>query len=159
MAPSPYAVVIVMAARVERGPRSPQWARSVLLEPRGRGGRGMWNGDLSNWASQEGVLLLNSVLTIPEPDANGWGRLITDVFCRLRQQEHAENIFWVFWGKKSWGLIPCGLHQDQLLKTYHPNYPNSRRLDPQFFGSKPFSKINSFFEQRNLAPIEWQVPA
>ena len=115
------------------------------------------HGDLTSWAEQ-GVLLLNSVLTIPTPAERGWDHLITDVFGLLRQQARAENIFWIFWGKRTWRLIPCGLNENQMLKTHHPN---SRRHHSEFdfFGSRPFSRINRFFEQRNQSCIDWQVPA
>ena len=134
----------------------PSTLRNISEEMRCDLGFNLNHGDLTNWASQ-GVLLLNSVLTNSEPAVSGWNRLITDVFCRLRQRDGAENIFWVFWGTESWKLIPRGLDEHQMLKTSHPA---SWRVDLQipFFGSKPFSKINYFFEQRNLTPIEWQVP-
>lgn len=137
----------------------PLTLRNISEEMRCDLGFNLNHGDLTNWASQ-GVLLLNSVLTKSDPVVRGWDRLITDVFCRLRQLEDAENIFWVFLSKKSWGLIPPGLNEQQMLKTHHPV---SRHPDREngFFGSKPFSKINCFFEQRNgnLMPINWQVPA
>ena len=79
------------------------------------------HGDLTSWAKQ-GVLLLNCSLTIPstvkhgEKSAIDWSHLIKDVFCRLRQQKHPENIFWVFWGKESWKLMPRWLNEeDQVL--------------------------------------------
>ena len=144
----------------------PPTLRNISEEMRCDLGCNLKHGDLTSWTTQ-GVLLLNRSLTIPssigrgENPKIGWDHLINDVFCRLRQQRHAENIFWVFWGEKSWELIPSGLDECQRLKRYHPNYNSPLNSDSPraFFGSKPFSKINSFLEERGSQPIEWQVPA
>lgn len=156
--PNPeHATGLAFSVRRETCPL-PLTLRNISEEMRCDLGFNLKHGDVTNWARQ-GVLLLNSVLTKSNPAERGWDRLITDVFCLLRNQAHARNIFRVFWGTKS--LAPHWLNEDQILKTYHPNHLKSQRLDPQFFffGSKPFSKINSFFNQRNLPLICWQVPA
>ena len=114
------------------------------------------HGDLTSWAEQ-GILLLNSVLTKTEPAVYGWNCLINDVFSLLQQQDHAENIFWVFWGGESRRLIPPRLDEQQMLETSHPN-PRNRNPRLPFSGSKPFSKINSFLRRRNPPAINWQVP-
>ena len=150
-----HATGLAFSVRKETCPLPPT-LRNISEEMRCDLKYNLHHGDLTSWADQ-GILLLNSTLT--NPDVSGWDRLIKDVFCRLRRREDAESIFCVFWGKNSWRLIPCGLDENQMLKTFHPNW---RRDDPRspfrFFGSKPFSKIDCFFKQRNLPPIEWQVP-
>ena len=130
--------------------------RNISEEMRCDLGFNLRHGDLTSWAEQ-GVLLLNCVPIKSDPAVSGWGRLVTDVFCRLRQREDAENIFWVFWGEKSWRFIPSGLDENQMLKTVHPAWWGDHPRFP-FFGSKPFSKINSFLGRRNPPAIEWQVP-
>ena len=142
----------------------PLTLRNISEEMRCDLGFNLNHGDLTNWATQ-GVLLLNRSLTIPsliKGDKNpsiGWSYLIEDVIYRLQKKRYRKNIFWVFWGTRSWKLKPCGLDEEkQVLKTLHPRL---LKIFPQdnFFGSKPFSRINCFLEQRNLDPIEWQVPA
>ena len=155
--PNPeHATGLAFSVRRETCPLPPT-LRNISEEMRCDLGFNLNHGDLASWAGQ-GVLLLNSNLTKPSPTAHGWDHLISDVFCLLRQREDAANVFWVFWGKKGWRLIPCGLNEEQRLKTHHPNSWRTN-LGFDFFGSRPFSKINCFFEQRNLTPIEWQVPA
>ena len=139
----------------------PPTLRNISEEMRCDLGFNLNHGSLVNWARQ-GVLLLNSSLTVPSPDTPGWDCLITDVFCRLQQRKDVANLFWVFWGTRSWSFVPHRLDEGQMLKTYHPDSnPNLSGSNPNFhfFGSKPFSKIDNFFKDRKLQSIDWQVPA
>ena len=135
----------------------PRTLQNISEEMRCDLGFNLNHGDLRSWAEQ-GILLLNSVLTKTKPAVYDWNCLVNDVFSLLQQQDRAENIFWVFWGDESRRLIPPGLDESQMLETSHPS---SRNRNPKlpFSGSKPFSKVNCFFQQRKLPPIKWQVPA
>lgn len=110
-------------------------------------------GDLRGWAKQ-GVLLLNTVLTVPANDANGhkalgWQELANQVLDHVSRQPTA----FVLWGKQAQSLakhIHSGDHL--MIETAHPSPLSARR---GFFGSRPFSRINTWLEQTGRAQIDW----
>lgn len=113
------------------------------------------NGDLTRWAKQ-GVLLLNSVLTVekdkPASHKNlGWERL-TDYIIKLLDNKENPVVF-ILWGnfaKSKSSLITNPKHL--VITSPHPS-PFSARNG--FFGSKPFSKTNDFLKKNHLEPINW----
>lgn len=113
------------------------------------------NGDLTRWARQ-GVLLLNSVLTVekdkPASHKNlGWERL-TDYIIKLLDNKEDPVVF-ILWGnfaKSKSSLITNPKHL--VITSPHPS-PFSARYG--FFGSKPFSKTNDFLIKNHLKPINW----
>lgn len=113
------------------------------------------NGDLTRWAKQ-GVLLLNSVLTVekdkPASHKNlGWERL-TDYIIKLLNNKEDPVVF-ILWGnfaKSKSSLITNPKHL--IITSPHPS-PFSARYG--FFGSKPFSKTNDFLIKNHLEPINW----
>lgn len=115
------------------------------------------NGDLSNWAKQ-GVLLLNSVLTVEKDKAAshrniGWDAL-TDYIIKLLNLKE-EPIVFILWGnfaKKKAKLITNPKHL--IITSAHPSPLSASR---GFFGSKPFSKVNNFLVNNKLKPIDWKV--
>ncbi|WP_095589793.1 uracil-DNA glycosylase [Actibacterium ureilyticum] len=114
-------------------------------------------GDLRGWARQ-GVLLLNTVLTVPAGDANGhkalgWQELAHQVLARASQHPTA----FILWGKQAQALeihIETGDHL--ILKTAHPSPLSARR---GFFGSRPFSTVNTWLRARGAPGIDWTVTA
>lgn len=116
------------------------------------------SGSLIPWAEQ-GVLLLNSVLTVREGQANshqnrGWEQLTDAMISRLSQQAQRRIVF-VLWGKlaqKKEPLIDPARHA--ILKSAHPS-PLSARGG--FFGSRPFSKINALLAAAEQPPINWSL--
>lgn len=116
-------------------------------------------GDLSLWA-QQGVLLLNTVLTVRKGEANshrqkGWERL-TDVAIQALN-DHPHPIAFVLWGKPAQSkkeLITNDKHL--ILEAPHPSPLSSYR---GFFGSKPFSTINHWLLSQNRKPINWELSA
>ena len=112
------------------------------------------NGDLTRWAKQ-GVLLLNSVLTVekdkPASHKNlGWERL-TDYIIKLLDNKEDPVVF-ILWGnfaKSKSSLITNPKHL--VITSPHPS-PFSARYS--FFGSKPFSKTNDFLIKNHLEPIK-----
>ena len=116
------------------------------------------NGCLKPWAEQ-GVLLLNTVLTVRAHEANshrghGW-ELFTDKIIRLLN-EHERPIAFILWGrparsKKSMITNPRHL----IVESAHPS-PLS--ASGGFFGSRPFSRVNKFLESVGETPIDWQIP-
>ena len=115
------------------------------------------NGDLSNWAKQ-GVLLLNSVLTVEKDKAAshrniGWD-VLTDYIIKLLNLKE-EPIVFILWGnfaKKKAKLITNEKHL--IITSAHPSPLSASR---GFFGSKPFSKVNNFLVNNKLKPIDWKV--
>ena len=114
-------------------------------------------GSLIPWTEQ-GVLLLNSVLTVEKDKAashsnHGWERF-TDKVISLVNEKKTPVVF-ILWGsyarsKKS--LITNPLHL--IIESTHPS-PFSAYNG--FFGSRPFSKTNQFLQKNNLNPIDWQI--
>ena len=114
-------------------------------------------GNLLPWTEQ-GVLLLNSVLTFEKDKAashsnHGWERF-TDKVISLVNEKKTPVVF-ILWGsyarsKKS--LITNPLHL--IIESTHPS-PFSAYNG--FFGSRPFSKTNQFLQKNNLNPIDWQI--
>jgi len=114
------------------------------------------HGNLHSW-TQQGVLLLNSTLTVEEgkPHSHkhiGWKHLTDKVISSLSER---GGIIFVLWGneaQKKTTLIDE--KNNYILCAPHPSPLSSYR---GFFGSKPFSKINSMLRDLNQAPINWKV--
>ena len=115
------------------------------------------NGYLEKWAKQ-GVLLLNTVLTVRAHQANshrgiGWEQF-TDAAIKILNQQDRPIVF-ILWGrpaqqKKAMLNNPHHL----ILEAPHPSPLSAYR---GFFGSKPFSQTNRFLEEHGVAPIDWQI--
>lgn len=113
------------------------------------------NGDLTKWASQ-GVLLLNTILTVKEASPGshaglGWEQLTDAIITRLSNRK--ESLVFILWGahaiaKKS--LVRGSQHL--LLTSPHPSPLSAYR---GFFGCKHFSKTNDFLESVGSKPIDW----
>lgn len=115
------------------------------------------NGYLVPWAKQ-GVLLLNAVLTVRAHQANshkdqGW-ETFTDEVIRAVNKKESQVIF-VLWGayaRKKIGLIDQTRHI--VIESAHPSPLSAHR---GFFGSRPFSKINTALREAGEAEIDWQI--
>lgn len=111
------------------------------------------NGDLRPWARQ-GVLLLNTALTVPAGDAGGhmklgWHALTADILAVLDGQPRAL----LLWGKPAQKLGRRMQNPDHLrIETAHPSPLSARR---GFFGSRPFSRVNDWLMTRGQHPIDW----
>lgn len=114
-------------------------------------------GYLEKWA-QQGVLLLNAVLTVEGGKAashqgKGWEEF-TDRIIHLLN-EHRENLVFVLWGsyaQKKGAFIDRKKHL--VIESPHPSPLSAHR---GFFGSKPFSKINAYLKGTNQMPIDWDL--
>ena len=115
------------------------------------------HGNLTYWAGQ-GVLLLNTVLTVRAHEANshqkkGWEQFTDSVINLLNLKQ--ERIVFVLWGKKAQAKIPLiAATQHRIVASAHPS-PLSVKL---FLGSKPFSQINRHLTDAGSQPIDWQLP-
>ncbi len=115
------------------------------------------NGLLTKWASQ-GVLLLNTVLTVRAHQANshaghGWENF-TDAALRALNEKDTPVVF-LLWGspaQKKADIITNSKHV--ILKAPHPSPLSAYR---GFFGCRHFSKTNDILKANGLKPIDWQI--
>lgn len=114
-------------------------------------------GDLSKWAKQ-GVLLLNTTLTVREHFANshancGWGWFTDNVIKLI--SENTKNTVFILWGgnaKSKAGLIDGNKHL--ILQSAHPSPLSAYN---GFFGCKHFSKTNDYLKSNGKEPIDWDL--
>jgi uracil-DNA glycosylase len=115
-----------------------------------------YSGDLSSWTDQ-GVLLLNSVLTVRsgEPGSHakkGWEQFTEEVIVHLSQQK--DSVVFVLWGAYAQKLVK---HIDDqkhfIIQAAHPSPLSANRGG--FFGTKPFSKINDYLVRSGQEVIDW----
>lgn len=112
------------------------------------------NGDLTAWATQ-GVLLLNTVLTVREGEAQshanqGW-EIYTDQAIRLLSEHAPQRVIFMLWGNPAQRKAPL-INADRhiILKAAHPSPLSAYR---GFFGCKHFSQVNALLGERG--PIDW----
>lgn len=117
------------------------------------------HGDLTSWAEQ-GVLLLNTVLTVEAGLANshkdfGWQKLTDTIIDTLSQRQ--DPVIFVFWGKQAQAKAPLiDTEKHRIIQAPHPSPLSAYR---GFFGSHPFSQINRQLIQWGRPAINWQLPA
>lgn len=115
------------------------------------------NGYLKKWADQ-GVLLLNTVLTVRAHQANshqgkGWEKFTDAVIKALNEQD--RPIVYFLWGKPAQSKIPMLNNKRHLILTApHPSPLSAYR---GFFGCKHFSRANEFLVANGEKPIDWQI--
>lgn len=120
------------------------------------------HGHLDSWARQ-GVLLLNSVLTVRMAEAashrkKGWEEF-TDAIVRLIA-EKAEPVVFLLWGnyaQKKAGFVQSIANGGRHLVLHAP-HPSPLSAHNGFFGCRHFSKTNAFLESNGITPIDWSVP-
>lgn len=115
------------------------------------------NGYLVKWA-QQGVLMLNTVLTVRAHMANshrgkGWEEFTDAAIAALNKQD--RPIVFILWGRPA-QMKERMLHNPNhlILKAPHPSPLSAYN---GFFGSKPFSQTNRFLEEHGVTPIDWQI--
>lgn len=115
------------------------------------------SGNLTKWAN-EGVLLMNTSLTVREHQANSHSKCgwvwFTDSVIRLisEQKEHVVFILWGGNARSKKSLIDQNKHC--IIESAHPSPLSAYN---GFFGSKPFSRTNAYLQKHNLMPIDWSL--
>lgn len=115
------------------------------------------NGYLEKWAKQ-GVLLLNTVLTVRAHQANshqgkGWEQFTDAVIQAVNTQN--RPVVYMLWGRPAQSKIPMLTNPKHLiLKAPHPSPLSAYR---GFFGCKHFSQANAFLAENGIEPIDWQI--
>lgn len=115
------------------------------------------NGYLVKWAEQ-GVLMLNTVLTVRAHQANshqgkGWEQFTDAIIQAVNAQD--RPIVYMLWGRPAQSKIPMLMNPKHLiLKAPHPSPLSAYR---GFFGCRHFSQANEFLEKNGIEPIDWQI--
>ena len=143
---------------VEEGIRPPPSLKNIFKELESDMGiKQPEHGNLERWCS-EGVLLLNSILTVekskPASHANmGWERFTDKILSILNDLK--RDVVFILWGKKAQEkghFLDKNRHL--ILKSAHPS-PYS--ANNGFLGSKPFSKTNHYLKSSNIKEIDWDL--
>jgi uracil-DNA glycosylase len=133
----------------------PRSLENIYKELRDDTGVNKFSGSLITWAD-EGVLLLNTSLTVIEGEPGshskiGWDALTKEAIQELNDKR--EHLVFILWGKHAQKL---GKDIDRtkhlVLESAHPSPLSASR---GFFGSKPFSKTNSYLQEHNIPIIHW----
>ena len=111
--------------------------------------------DLTDWA-KEGILLLNSIMTVEKDKPlshkdKGWEIFTDTIISKLNERE--DPVIFVLWGsfaRSKKELITNSRHK--IIESAHPSPLSANR---GFFGSKPFSKVNSYLKQMGKEEIKW----
>jgi uracil-DNA glycosylase len=143
---------------VKKGVKVPPSLRNMYKELHDDIGCGIpQHGSLIKWAEQ-GVLLLNTVLTVEEGKAHshrgkGWETFTDKVITLLNERE--KPMVFLLWGKpaqKKRTLIDESRHK--ILDAPHPSPLSAHR---GFFGSRPYSKANQFLKEQGMDEIDWCI--
>ncbi|MFD1773046.1 uracil-DNA glycosylase [Paenibacillus rhizophilus] len=116
------------------------------------------HGSLLHWAEQ-GVLLLNAVLTVREGQPNshkgiGWERFTDAIMEKLNERD--TPLVFILWGshaQQKGAFIDQSRHK--VIQSPHPSPFSAHR---GFLGSRPFSRTNEFLNTQGLEPIDWSIP-
>ncbi|MFC0339322.1 uracil-DNA glycosylase [Paracoccus niistensis] len=143
-----------LAFSVNPGVPLPRSLANIFRELQADTGARPSSGDLTPWARQ-GVLLLNTALSVEPGQAGaharwGWERLAREAIAEA--QRHHPLAF-VLWGAHA-AKVAEGLPrpEDLVVQSAHPSPLSAKR---GFFGSRPFSRVNGWLEERGEPPIDW----
>ncbi|ALC82797.1 MULTISPECIES: uracil-DNA glycosylase [Bacillus] len=143
---------------VQKGVRQPPSLKNIFLELKEDIGCSLPNhGSLESWAKQ-GVLLLNTVLTVRKGQANshkgiGWETLTDRIIDVLNMRE--KPVVFILWGRHAQmkkERIDTSRHF--IIESPHPSPFSAHK---GFFGSKPFSQANHYLEKINEKPVDWCI--
>lgn len=146
-----------LAFSVDSGVKQPPSLRNILKEVENETGKESKCslGNLEQWAC-EGVLLLNSILTVRSHEAGshsgkGWEEFTDSVIEKISKE--CEGVVFILWGKYAMGkekLVDTSKHL--VLKGVHPSPLSSYR---GFFGCNHFVEANNYLNSRGKTPVEW----
>lgn len=143
---------------VKPGVKHPPSLKNIFKELQNDLGHPIPNhGFLESWAKQ-GVLLLNTVLTVREKTPNshkgrGWENFTDQVIKKLNQRE--KPVVFILWGRHAQAKKAFITNQHHhIIESAHPSPLSARN---GFFGSKPFSKTNQFLKSIGETEINWAI--
>lgn len=147
-----------LAFSVKRGVKIPPSLLNIYKELKEDLGIDMpQHGELTSWAKQ-GVLLLNTVLTVRRGEANshkdkGWEEFTDRIIEIINEKK--EPVVFMLWGGNAQAKAKLLNNPKHLvLKTTHPSPLSAHR---GFLGCRHFSKANTFLEENNIKPVNWQI--
>ncbi|AHV98296.1 uracil-DNA glycosylase [Paenibacillus sabinae] len=142
------------------GVKIPPSLRNIYTELASDTGAGIPNhGSLLHWAEQ-GVLMLNAVLTVREGQPNshkgmGWERFTDAIMEKLNERD--TPLVFILWGSHAQQKGACiDQSRHKVIQSPHPSPFSAHR---GFLGSRPFSRTNEFLNDHGLAPIDWSIPS
>jgi uracil-DNA glycosylase len=115
------------------------------------------HGNLESWA-QQGVLLLNNVLTVQEGKAGshhlkGWEEFTDKIIQELNEKK--DNLVFILWGAPAQNKAKkVDASKHFIIKAPHPSPLSSYR---GFFGSRPFTQTNQYLTSKGITPIDWSL--
>jgi uracil-DNA glycosylase len=136
-------------------PNLPKSLKNIFVELQTDLGIVRDSGNLTDWAKQ-GVLLLNTVLTVQENNPNshrgiGWEALTDEIITCIN--DYSTNVVFILWGKQAQQKLPfINQNKHLVIQSAHPSPLSAYR---GFFGSKPFSQINNYLTNNFKHPINW----
>jgi len=146
-----------LAFSVKKGVKIPPSLRNIFKELESDLGIDKPDhGSLVSWA-KEGVLLLNTVLTVREGEANsharmGWKIFTDEVIKKLGERK--EPVVFILWGNQAKEKEKFIASHHRIISSAHPSPLSARR---GFFGSKPFSIANGYLMAMGKEPVEWKI--
>ncbi|MET3699078.1 uracil-DNA glycosylase [Bacillus oleivorans] len=144
---------------VKQGERIPPSLRNIYKELQADLGVDMpSHGCLEKWA-EEGVLLLNTVLTVRKGNAHshrgrGWETFTDQVISHLNNRE--KPVIFILWGNPAQSKLHLIDREKHVCLT--APHPSPLSAAKGFFGSRPFSKVNHILKQWKIKEIDWRVP-
>ena len=146
-----------LAFSVQKGVPLPPSLKNIYTELASDVGVTRSDGDLTDWARQ-GVLLLNTVLTVRGGEANshkhlGWQAFTDHLIAAMGQLP--QPVAFVLWGgqaQKKAATAAASAYPRLILQAPHPSPLSVYR---GFYGSRPFSQINAFLAKHGEAPVHW----
>lgn len=145
-----------LAFSINKGAKFPPSLRNIYKELEIEYGKKVeYNGNLENWAKQ-GVLLLNTILTVKAHNANshkgiGWEKFTDSIISKLNERK--DPIIFILWGnnaREKKKLITNSRHY--ILESVHPSPLSANR---GFFGNDHFKKANQKLKELNKGEIKW----
>jgi uracil-DNA glycosylase len=146
-----------LAFSVQKGVQKPPSLQNIFKELKDDLGFPIPNhGNLESWTRQ-GVLLLNTVLTVREGQANshqgkGWEIFTDTVIGHLSKRE--DPVVFILWGAPAGKKEALIDKRHRILKSVHPSPLSAHR---GFFGSKPFSRTNAILSEMGKSPVDWEI--
>lgn len=144
-----------LAFSVKHGTKIPPSLRNMYQELQDDIGCRRTTGELTGWA-EEGVLLLNTVMTVEQAKANshkgiGWETFTNEIIQAI--SDHKAHVVFILWGKPAQAKIELiDTDKHLIIKNVHPSPLSAFR---GFFGSKPYSTANRYLQSNGIEPVDW----
>lgn len=151
-----------LAFSVRRGVRPPPSLKNIYKELHADlGTRIPSHGFLKSW-SEQGVLLLNTVLTVRKGEAfshrkKGWENFTAAALRVL--DEKCDGLVFLCWGKAAQTRAECVDRKRHLvIHSSHPSPLGATKTEKPFIGSRCFSKANAYLKEKGKGPVDWRLP-